>query len=99
MVSLIVRNVYRNLPKLKPMILTLVVTIATLLLGNSISEAVNSGYREVYTEHITGDATISSASDRSFTVFGGEALLVGDLLIPPVLHILSNPFMTQMCVV
>jgi putative ABC transport system permease protein len=70
---------------LKPMILTLVVTIAALLLGNSISEAVNSGYREVYTEHITGDVTISATSDRSFTVFGGEAMLVGDLLIPPVL--------------
>ena len=85
MASLIARNVYRSLPRLRPMILALVGAIAILLLGNSISEAINSGYREVYTEHVTGDATLSAASDRSFTVFGSEALLVGDYLVPPVL--------------
>ncbi|MBN1834963.1 MAG: ABC transporter permease [Spirochaetales bacterium] len=85
MASLILRNVLRNLPRLRPMIAALVAAVAVLLLGNAISEAVNSGYREVYTEHITGHATISSVSDRGFTVFGSEALLVGELLVPPVI--------------
>jgi len=85
MASLILRNIVRNLPRLRPVIVALVAAVAVLLLGNAISEAVNSGYREVYTEHITGHATISSVSDRGFTVFGSEALLVGELLVPPVI--------------
>ena len=67
------------------MILALVAAVAVLLLGNSVSEAVNTGYEEVYTEYVTGHATLSTASDQSFTVFGSEALLVGRLLVPPVL--------------
>ena len=85
MASIVLRNVRRNLPRLRPMIVALVTAIAVLLLGNSISEAINTGYREVYTEYITGHATISAAADRSFTVFGSEALLVGEFLVPPVL--------------
>jgi ABC-type antimicrobial peptide transport system permease subunit len=67
------------------MIIALAAAVAVLLLGNSISDAINAGYREVYTESITADVTISAASERSFTVFGSEALLMGELLVPPVL--------------
>jgi len=85
MASLVLRNVRRNLPRLRPMIAALVSAVAVLLLGNAISEAINTGYREVYTENITGHVTISAASERSFTVFGSEALLMGEFLVPPVL--------------
>jgi putative ABC transport system permease protein len=85
MASLVVRNVLRNLPRLRPMMVALVSAIAVLLLGNSISEAINTGYREVYTEHITGHVTLSASSARAFTVFGSEALLVGEYMVPPVL--------------
>jgi ABC-type lipoprotein release transport system permease subunit len=85
MAAMILRNVRRHLPRLRPMILALATAVAVLLLGNSISDAINTGYREVYTENITGDVTISAASERSFTVFGSEALLMGEFLVPPVL--------------
>ncbi len=85
MASLVLRNVRRHLPRLRPMMAALISAIALLFLGNSLSEAVNRGYREVYTEYITGDLTLSAVSERAFTVFGSEALLMGDLLIPPVL--------------
>jgi ABC-type lipoprotein release transport system permease subunit len=67
------------------MVVALAAAVAVLLLGNSISDAINTGYREVYTENITGDVTISAASKQSFTVFGSEALLMGEFLVPPVL--------------
>jgi ABC-type lipoprotein release transport system permease subunit len=85
MASLVLRNVRRNLPRLRPMIVALVSAVSVLLLGNSISEAITTGYREVYTENITGEVTISSAAERAFTVFGSEALLMGEYLVPPVL--------------
>jgi hypothetical protein len=85
MAAMILRNVRRHLPRLRPMILALATAVAVLLLGNSISDAINTGYREVYTENITGEVTISAASERSFTVFGSEALLMGEFLVPPVL--------------
>ncbi len=83
--SLILRNVERNLPRLRPMIAALAAAVAVLLLGNSISDAINTGYREVYTQNITADVTISAAAKQSFTVFGSEALLMGEFLVPPVL--------------
>ena len=85
MASLVLRNVQRHLPRLRPMIAALAAAIALLFLGNSISEAINRGYKEVYTEYITGHLTLSPVSERTFTVFGSEALLMGELLIPPVL--------------
>ena len=85
MLSLALRNVSRSLPRLRPMIAALASAVAVLLLGNSISEAINTGYRELYTEYLTGNHTISAAAERSFTVFGSEALLMGELLVPPVL--------------
>ena len=85
MASLVARNVCRSIPRLRPMVLALVTAIALLLLGNSISDAVNAGYEAVYTGYVTGHATVSPASERGFTVFGSEAMLVGDFLVPPVL--------------
>ena len=67
------------------MIVALASAVAVLLLGNSISDAINSGYRELYTEYLTGHVTISAAAKQSFTVFGSEALLMGEFLVPPVL--------------
>ncbi len=83
--SLVLRNVARNLPRLRPMIVALAAAVAVLLLGNSISDAISTGYREVYTENITAEVTISAAAKQSFTVFGSEALLMGEFLVPPVL--------------
>jgi len=85
MASIVFRNVSRNFPRLRPMIVALAAAVALLLLGNSISDAINTGYRELYTEYLTGHVTISAASEQSFTVFGSEALLMGDFLVPPVL--------------
>jgi putative ABC transport system permease protein len=81
--SLLLRNLSRNLPRLRPMIIVLTLAFAFLVLGNSISLSINSGYEQVYTELITADFSLSPSSDRNYTIFGSEALVVGELLSPP----------------
>ena len=79
------RNVIRNVPRLRPMIVILSLSIALLFVGNSILESSNTGFEAAYRTQLTGDFTISPVSDDSFTLFGSEALLVGEYLVPPVL--------------
>jgi putative ABC transport system permease protein len=84
-VRLIFRNVTRGLSRLAPMMLVLGSTMALLLLGNSISQAVNQGYQQTFVDQITGHLSISSTADQPFTIFGSDALLVGNLIPPPIL--------------
>jgi putative ABC transport system permease protein len=81
--QLLARNMIRNLPKLRPMILALSLSFALLYLGNAISSSINSGYSRTYQQFITADGTVAPLADRNFTVFGSDALLVGDYFVPP----------------
>ena len=92
MVKLIIRNLLRGFPRVWPMALALTLSLALLVLGNSISQVVSSGLEHTYTQRITGHGSISLSADQSFTIFGSEALLVGELVIPPLLPFSSQIF-------
>lgn len=85
LLTLALRNVLRNLRRLVPMILTLIIVFTLLILGNAIlSTIVDSLYR-VYARTITGDLTVSPSEEDNFTVFGSDQLLVGQYLVPSTL--------------
>lgn len=75
----------RNLKRLRPMVATLLVAFALLLLANAVFELTDQAFASAYVEHVSGDASVSPASEDPFTLFGSEALLVGDYLTPPTL--------------
>ena len=82
---LAVRNVLRNMQRLAPMMLSLVLVFALLVIGNAVlSTTINELY-SVYALNVTGDLTISPKDKNNFTVFGSDQLLVGKYLVPPVL--------------
>ncbi|MCD6397962.1 MAG: ABC transporter permease [Spirochaetaceae bacterium] len=79
------RNVLRNKQRLAPMMLSLVLVFALLVIGNAVlSTTINELY-SVYALNVTGDLTVSSTNKNNFTVFGSDQLLVGKYLVPPVL--------------
>ena len=81
--ALVFRNVLRNLPRLAPMIATLTVVFVLLVVGNAVLADSSAAFYHTFARHVAGDLSISAASDRSFTIFGSDALLVGEYLVPP----------------
>lgn len=83
LVSLIVRNTVRNLTRLLPMMIILIVAFGALLLGNGILASSVQALRESYVNHVSGHMSVAAAGEESFTIFGSEQLLVGEYLVPP----------------
>ena len=80
-----IRNVLRNLRRLAPMMLILVLVFALLVIGNAVLNTTINALYSVYARNLTGDLTVSARDKTNFTVFGSDQLLVGQYLIPPAL--------------
>ncbi len=79
------RNVLRNLQRLAPMMLSLVLVFALLVMGNAVLSTTLNALYSVYARNVTGDFTVSPKDKNNFTVFGSDQLLVGQYLVPPIL--------------
>lgn len=80
-----IRNVGRNLRRLRPVVFTLVVAFSGLFLANAILQRTDRGFAEAYVNYVSGQVTIGEQSEDVFTLFGAEALLVGEYLTAPTL--------------
>ncbi|MFP4409233.1 MAG: ABC transporter permease [Spirochaetaceae bacterium] len=85
LITLILRNVLRNLTRLLPMMVIIIVAFAALLLGNGVLASSVRALRESYVNHLSGHMSVAAAGEKSFTIFGSEQLLVGEYLVPPTL--------------
>src|SRR6056297_3056378 len=83
--SLALRNVKRNLRRLAPMMFSLVLVFALLIMGNAVLNTTLDALYGVYARNVTGDLTVSPKGEENFTVFGSDQLLVGQYLVPPAL--------------
>src|SRR6056297_1535695 len=83
--SLALRNVRRNLRRLAPMMFSLVLVFALLIMGNAVLNTTLDALYGVYARNVTGDLTVSPQGEDNFTVFGSDQLLVGQYLVPPTL--------------
>lgn len=83
--SLVFRNLLRSRKRLLPLIGAIVLTFAGLLLGNAVLTSSNESLYSAYASHIAGDMSVSAAADANFTIFGSDALLVGEYQVPPTL--------------
>lgn len=83
MISLIIRNLGRNKNRIRPMIFILALSFMLLLLGNSLLEYSNAAFHTAYTEQISGDMSVSAIGESTFSLFGSDALLIGEYIIPP----------------
>ncbi|WP_319559801.1 FtsX-like permease family protein [Marispirochaeta sp.] len=81
--SLAFRNVIRNFRRLGPMIFSLVLVFALLVMGNAILNTTVDALYRVFARNITGDFTVGPRAEDNFTVFGSDQLLVGQYLVPP----------------
>lgn len=90
LILLAARNVLRNLRRLAPMMLSLVLVFALLVIGNAVLGTTIDALYSVYARNITGDLTVSPKDKNNFTVFGSDQLLVGQYLVPPVLADFSS---------
>jgi putative ABC transport system permease protein len=79
------RNVFRNTRRLAPMVGTIVLIFALLLVGNAILDTTIDSLYTLYARNLSGDLTIAPADENNFTLFGSDQLLVGQFLVPPVL--------------
>ena len=85
LILLALRNVLRNLNRLAPMMLSLVLVFTLLVMGNAVLSTTINALYSVYARNVTGDLTVSPKDKNNFTVFGSDQLLVGQYLVPPVL--------------
>ena len=85
LILLAARNVLRNLRRLAPMMLSLVLVFALLVMGNAVLSTTINALYSVYARNLTGDLTVSPRDKNNFTVFGSDQMLVGQYLIPPTL--------------
>lgn len=67
------------------MAVILILAFALLVIANALLGAAGDAFRDAYTQNVVGDLTVGAADDNSFTIFGSDALLVGEYLIPPTL--------------
>lgn len=65
------------------MVVVLVVTFLVLFAGNGILASSEEALYRTYTAHVSGDLSVAATSENTFTIFGSDALLVGEYLVPP----------------
>ncbi len=83
--SLALRNVVRNFRRLAPMMFSIALIFALLVMGNAVlTTTVDSLYR-LYAKRLSGDLTVSATAESNFTIFGSDQMLVGTFLTPPTL--------------
>ncbi|MDA3951644.1 MAG: FtsX-like permease family protein [Spirochaeta sp.] len=82
LIVLVLRNVLRNLRRLIPMIVIIVAVFTAMVVGNAILAASGTSLYQTYARLVSGDLSISSASETNFTIFGSDQLLIGQYLIP-----------------
>ena len=63
----------------------LILAFALLIIANALLGTAGDAFRDAYTQNIVGDLTVGAVGESSFTIFGSDALLVGEYLIPPTL--------------
>lgn len=85
LILLAVRNVMRNLPRLAPMIVIVVVIFAAMLSGNAVLASSGRALYGTYARLVSGDFSVSAEADSNFTVFGSDQLLIGEYLVAPVI--------------
>lgn len=76
--SLVIKNCVRHLHRLALMGSALVVLFAILVPVNALLYASSQGFRNLYVNHIAGTHSISDIDAGEFTVFGSQALLIGE---------------------
>ncbi len=82
LISLVGRNVLRNRKRLLPLAVVLALTFAVLIVGNALLAYSEQSLYQTFARQISGDISVSYAGDQNFTLFGSDALLVGDLYVP-----------------
>lgn len=83
--ALVLRNIHRNLRRLLPMLGILSVVFLLLVVGNALLAYSGAALYRTYATHVAGDLSLSARGAQSFTIFGSEALLVGEYLVPGVI--------------
>ncbi|MEA1911554.1 MAG: FtsX-like permease family protein [Spirochaetota bacterium] len=85
LILLAFRNVLRNLHRLAPMMLSLVLIFTLMVVGNAVLNSTTLALYKVYAGNISGDLTVGARDNNNFTLFGSDQLLVGQYLVPPTL--------------
>ncbi|GAB6091626.1 ABC transporter permease [Spirochaeta dissipatitropha] len=84
MFVLAARNISRSMSRLRPMIIIIALSFALLLIGNAVLAYSSASFYRVYSRNLTADMSVSSLSEfGSFSLFGSDAFLVGEFLVPP----------------
>jgi len=92
---LVLRNLQRNWRRLRPLVLVLALTFAALFVANSVFFEANLQFSRAFRENLSADLSLSpSQAGDGFTLFGGTALLVGDLRVPPIIPSSETLFTT-----
>lgn len=78
------RNIIRNLDRNIPVLIALFASFMLLIVGNSIIYFISGSFRQLYTESLTADLSISKQGE-DFSLFGNSTLIVGDFLPPPII--------------
>lgn len=82
---LALRNVRLSLRRRLFVATVIALTLAVLLVGNTVFQSTETGIQQTYRNSFTGDLSVSADSETSLTVFGNELPLVGDYEVLPVL--------------
>ena len=84
MYFIILRNISRNIHRLKPLLIILIAIFLIVFLINSILDYIDKTFESSYVEYLSGEASLAPNEAESFNIFGSNALLVGEYLVPPV---------------
>lgn len=79
------RNVLRNLPRLRPLLIIFAATFALLTTVNALLEYTQQSFSASYVDYVSGDLSITELTETRFTLFGTDTVLIGEYLTPPVL--------------
>lgn len=82
---LALRNVVRALPRMAPIIGIIASVLAATLIGNAVLATSDEALYATYVQNIAADLAVAAESERSFTIFGSDQLLIGDLTTVPTL--------------
>lgn len=82
---LALRNVIRALPRMAPIIGIIASVLAATLIGNAVLATSDEALYATYVQNIAADLAVAAESERSFTIFGSDQLLIGDLTTVPTL--------------
>ena len=82
---LALRNVWLSFRRRLFVATVIALTLALLLIGNTIFAGTENGIQQTYRDSFTGDLSVSAEAETPFTVFGNELPLVGDYEVLPVL--------------